>query len=434
MPPGAPGRDETLSDAFAAQLAKRLRGRDPETTPALGWLEARLDAQGSSIETVVHRAQERQGASNVTVRNIITGMRLISDVDWADFVENVSLVDARLRAGSDFAAMDFPSRNLYRTAIEELARGSGMDELDIVDRAITAATSEVAGPDRDRASDPGWHLIGGGRPRLEQATGFRPTRRLRFRNLVHRLGIVGYASAIVLVTAVLVALALWVLWLPGIGIGWLALWAVAAFLPASEVATALVDRLITWSVGTTVLPGLELKDGVPPALRTLVAVPTLLTDADDLHEQIERLEVHHLSSSGGDLTFALLTDGLDAAEKDPEGYAALLALGHARIDELNRRYAPGPSGPRFLLLHRRRQFNPSEGVWMGWERKRGKLHELNRLLRGATDTSFAPVDGRPRSSRPWRRSAGPRQGSRRCGRSRGSRRPSATGSGDPERR
>jgi cyclic beta-1,2-glucan synthetase len=395
MPPDLPGRDEILSDAFAAQLAKRLRGRDPRTTPALGWLEARLQAQGSSIETSVHRAQERQGASNVTVRNIITGMRLISDVDWADFVENVSLVDARLRAGSKFAAMDFPSRNLYRTAIEELARGSGKNEVEIADSAIDAARSAGAGLDRDRASDPGWYLIGGGRSRLEQTIGFRPTRRLRFRNLVHRLGIGGYAAAILLVTAVLVALALWILWLPGIGAGWLALWGIAALIPASEVATALVNRAITWSVGTRVLPGLELKDGVPPALRTVVAVPTLLTDAADLHEQIERLEVHHLSGSGGDLTFALLTDGLDAPEEEPEGDAALLAVAHARISELNRRHGPGPSGSRFLLLHRRRQFNPGEGVWMGWERKRGKLHELNRLLRGATDTSFAPVGGRP---------------------------------------
>ena len=54
---------------------------------------------------------------------------------------------------------------------------------------------------------------------------------------------------------------------------------------------------------------------------------------------------------------------------------------------------PGPAGKRFLLLHRRRVFNPAEGKWMGWERKRGKLHELNRLLRGAIDTSYTPVAG-----------------------------------------
>ena len=389
-PPGLPGSDETLEDAFSAQLAKRLRGRDPRTTPALDWLEARLEAQGSSVEAVVHRAQEREGASNVTVRNIITGMRLISDADWADFVESVSLVDARLREGSDFAAMDFPSRNLYRTAVEELARGSGTAETDIADRAIAAADSGEG-----RAGNTGFHLIGEGRDSFEQTIGFRPSGRLRMRGMVQNLGLRGYASAILLIAVVLVGLASAAIAGPGVGLGLLALWAVAAFLPAIEVATAIIARVIARSVAPRALPGLELKDGVPTELRTLVAVPTLLTDAANLQEQIERLEVHHLSGSGGDLSFALLADGPDAATENQDADAALLGLAHGRIAELNRRYGPGPAGPRFLLLLRRRQFSASEGVWMGWERKRGKLHELNRLLRGATDTSFVGADGQP---------------------------------------
>jgi cyclic beta-1,2-glucan synthetase len=129
-------------------------------------------------------------------------------------------------------------------------------------------------------------------------------------------------------------------------------------------------------------------------LRTLIAVPTLLTTEADLLEQIERLEVHHLAGGGGDLCFALLADGVDSDTEVHEADAALLAAAAEAIDRLNRRYAPGPAGSRFLLLHRRRVFNASESKWMGWERKRGKLHELNRLLRGAADTTFAPIDGR----------------------------------------
>ncbi|MGT2494385.1 hypothetical protein ACU4GD_37745 [Cupriavidus basilensis] len=120
-----------LSELFAAQLAKRLRDQDPRTTPTLGWLEERLGLQGASIDDVVRHAQQRQGASNVTVRNVITSMRLISDIDWAELFESVSLVDERLRAGSGYAAMDFATRNLYRSAIEQLARGSPASELEI---------------------------------------------------------------------------------------------------------------------------------------------------------------------------------------------------------------------------------------------------------------------------------------------------------------
>ncbi|HYD04498.1 MAG TPA: glycosyl transferase, partial [Reyranella sp.] len=129
-------------------------------------------------------------------------------------------------------------------------------------------------------------------------------------------------------------------------------------------------------------------------MRTLIAVPTLLTDEASLLEQIEGLEVHHLAGAGGDLTFALLSDGLDADQEVMADDAALLRMAAQAIADLNHRYAPGlGGGKRFLLLHRRRVFNPGESKWMGWERKRGKLHELNRLLRGAADTTFMSIDG-----------------------------------------
>ena len=165
------------------------------------------------------------------------------------------------------------------------------------------------------------------------------------------------------------------------------------FLPTTEVATALVNRTVTWSFGATILPGLELAAGVPQSLRTLVAVPTLLTSESDLLEQIEQLEVHHLAGATGDLSYVLLFDGVDADQEVLQSDAHLLGAAAAAIERLNRRYEPGPGGSRFLLLYRRRVFNPKEKKWMGWERKRGKLHELNRLLRGATDTTFISVGG-----------------------------------------
>ena len=388
---------EPLSEPFAGQLAKRLRDLDPTTTPALGWLEERLERQGGSIEEMVEHVQRRQGASNVTVRNIITSMRLMSNVDWAELVESVSLVDQRLCAESAFAAMDFPTRDIYRGAIEQLSRGSSLSELAIAGEALKAAQAAAAQAtdprEADRVGDPGYHLIAGGRRALEQSIGFRAPARLSISRLGTRLGIGGYVGAILGVTAIIMALALWAL--AGVGVGWLALFAVVAFLPATEIATTLVNRGITWTFGAITLPGLDLKAGVPTSSRTLVVVPTLLTNAADLLEQVERLEVHYLGSAAGDLTFALLSDGVDADEESLEGDEHLLTIAAEAVERLNHRHGPGLDGDRFLLLHRHRVFNAGEKKWMGWERKRGKLCELNRLLRGATDTTFMPVNGRP---------------------------------------
>ncbi|MFD1702614.1 GH36-type glycosyl hydrolase domain-containing protein [Methylopila henanensis] len=388
-----------VSELFAAQLAKRLRDQDPRTNPALEWLEQRLALQGSSIEESVRHAQMRQGASNVTIRNVITSMRLISDIDWAELFESVSLVDERLRDASDFAAMDFPTRNLYRSAIEQLARGSSATELEVADAALAASRldppTDMAGAERVR--DPGYHLIAEGRLALERALGFRPSPRLWFNRFGVSLGIGGYVGAILALTAALLGGVVWALVAAGGGVFWPIAIALLGVIPATDVATALVNRVISWSFGANALPGLDLSTGVPSELRTLVAMPTLLTGEADLAEQIARLEVHHLAGAGGDISFALVIDGLDSDRETLDGDAALLAIAEASIARLNATHGPGPGGDRFLLLHRRRVFNAVDGVWMGWERKRGKLHELNRLLRGATDTTFTSTSGRA----PW---------------------------------
>src|SRR5205809_373254 len=167
--------------------------------------------------------------------------------------------------------------------------------------------------------------------------------------------------------------------------------ALLAVFPASDLAIALLNRSVTALVTPAVLPRFELRDGVPPHLRTMVVVPILLTDDAEVEAQIERLEVHYLANPDGDLRFAILSDWMDASTESAPGEARPVAAAREGIARLNRRHGAAPGGgERFFLFHRRRLWNAGERTWMGWERKRGKLHELNRLLRGATDTSFMP--------------------------------------------
>jgi cyclic beta-1,2-glucan synthetase len=301
----------------------------------------------------------------------------------------VSLVDARLRDNSTYAAMDFATRNRYRTEIEILAHNAPLTEGEVADTALALA----AKGDEEHQRDTGYWLIGEGRRELEAAIGFRPPALMVLSREAGRWGLRGYLAAIaavavaifipplsVMATAGAVPLALLVLAITGV---WLAV----------DLATAIVNTLITRSVAPKSLPGLDLATGIPQHLRTLIAVPVLLRSTDDIAEQIERLEVHHLSSAGGAVHYALLSDARDAAtEIDPQD-ATLIAVATQAIKQLNARY-PSDDGDRFYFLHRHRLWNPSEGVWMGWERKRGKLVELNRLLRGSTDTSYTVVSSR----------------------------------------
>jgi cyclic beta-1,2-glucan synthetase len=392
----------TLPTAFAVQLVQRLRDQDPRVTPALLWLDRRLAAQGTTADEAVRAEHQRQAATNVTVRNVITSMRLISAVDWTEFFEEVSLVDTFLAADSEFGEMDFASRNLYRRAIEELSRGSRYSELEVAERAAIAARQAAAktptGRDllTERERDPGYYLISSGRRAFENELGFRPTTKNWFARLNAGMGLPGYLAIIAIIGAFVLAMPLAFLAYAAGVTGWpLIALAVIGLFPAFDAAVALVNRDVTLWLGPTLLPGLELRDGVPSSLRTIIVMPTLLTTRAAVEEQIERLEVHHLSSLDGDLRYALLSDWTDSASETAAGDEELLAAAVAAIERLNRRYEPPADGNRFILLHRRRVWNKGEGKWIGWERKRGKLHELNRLLRGATDTTFLPLGGRP---------------------------------------
>ena len=390
-----------LPEAFAVQLVQRLRDQDPDLVPALVWLEERLTAQGTTAEEIVRDQHQQQAATNVTTRNIITSMRLVSDVDWRELVESISLVDEVLQSGSDFASMDFPTRNLYRSAIEELARGSKLTELEIARAALVAAADpkhqacQTGDGIASRERAPGYHLVAGGRPTFERTIGFRAPMRDWLVRSRTKIGIRGYVGSVIILTAIVLLLPLIALGEPQIGDWSLGLLVLLGLIPSMDLAVAIVNRVVTSGFGPTILPGLELRDGVTVNLRTIIAVPTLLTTQVALEGQIERLEVHYLASPEGDLHFALLSDWTDASTEHAEGDDALLDAAAEAIARLNRRYGPAPGGDRFLLLHRRRVWNDGQKQWIGWERKRGKLHELNRLLRGAGDTTFMAIAGRP---------------------------------------
>jgi cyclic beta-1,2-glucan synthetase len=390
-----------LARAFAVQLVQRLRDQDPVVMPALRWLEERLAAQSTTADEIVRLEHQRQAAMNVTVRNAITSMRLMSAFDWAEFFESVSLVDAMLRAETGFAAPDFATRDRYRHAIEELSRYSQHSELEVARRAISQAqrfrdeAQEASDPVMDRRADPGYFLIANGRIAFEKKLGCRmPIKTWLLRAYVTQ-GTSRYLGTIAIVSGLILVFFLVSSGASEAGAVGLLVLGLLALVPASDLATALVNREVTELLGPRALPRLALRDGVPADLRTMVVVPTLLTSHDQVAEQIEQLEVHYLANSDGDLRFALLSDWSDAPQETMPSDEELLAVTVEGIAQLNRRHGAAPDGSeRFLLFHRRRRWNESEQKWIGWERKRGKLHELNRLLRGATDTNFVPIAGR----------------------------------------
>ena len=367
--------EPTVTQPFAVQLIQRLRDQDDIAGEALSWLKVKLEKDGKTTESTVSDEYHTQSAANVTVRNIVTSMRLITDVNWESWFDSVSLVDKLLRTHPIYGAMDFPSRNIYRTAVEDFARNSGIDELELAQRALD-----------DQSHEPGFYLLGPGRNEFEKKLNFVPGLLPRFRAALKTMGLFGYLGGTTLITLAVLSCAFFT-----------ALWQMPWFItvlllalvtfPASEFALNIINFIVTKLMPASIIPGLALREGVTPDLKTLVVIPTLLTSHDDIEELVERLEVHFLSNAEGEINFALLTDWTDADTETKSSDLEFLTAALDGINALNKRHNTN----RFFLLHRHRKWNAQQSRWMGWERKRGKLHELNRLLRGATDTSFSTI-------------------------------------------
>ena len=392
-----PALPQTLHVAFVDQLLQRMREYGAGAAGLRKQLEERLEAAGATVEDAVRAEHQRQAMNHLSMGNSITSLRLCATLDWNEYVEGVSLIEQILQRdpAGVYRRMEFHSRDRYRHAVEALADPTGEAQVRVALRAIESArqAAETLGPDL-RAAHVGYHLIGPGRRGLESDVAHHPPPRRRFKRFVFQHAPPIYLGSLALLTGIGVAAAVAA---AGVSRAPQSLWiwvAALALIPASEFAVALMHRVVHRIAKPWPLPRLDLRGGVPEHARTMVIVPTLISSVEGAVALVERLEVHALGNMDPHIHFALLTDFPDAPSERLPGEDQVLSAAIAAIDALNARYAPG-TADRFYLFHRARRWNGSEGVWMGWERKRGKIEEFNRLLRGATDTSFTAQVGDP---------------------------------------
>jgi cyclic beta-1,2-glucan synthetase len=375
---------------FLVQLLHRLREYGLRLSPVLAAVEAHLAAQGTTLEAAIRGEHQHQAANQVSVANAVTSLRLCSAIDWRLYVESVSLVEQVLQrdpAGA-YGRMDFLSRDRQRQAVEDLAAPNGDAQVRVALRAVESARqAAAAGSPSDRAAHVGFHLIDRGRRDLEIDVAYRPRLARRVRRLVFAHATPLYLGAIVGTTALLLATA--ASYARHQGAAPLAMAAILALLliPAADIAVAVAQRVVAWAIRPRRLSRLDFSERVPDHARTMVVVPTLLTSEAGVAALLEHMEVLALGNLDPHIHFAILGDFTDADSRDRPDDAPVLAAARAGIEALNLRFGAGHSD-RFFLFHRERRWNAREHVWMGWERKRGKIEEFNRLLRGASDTSF----------------------------------------------
>src|SRR5688572_7964954 len=385
----------SIAPAFIVQLLHRLRDFGFGIPSMRSTLDDDLALLHTTAEETIRIEHQRQGVAQVSVANAVTSLRLCASMDWREYVESVSLVEQVLQCdpANIYARMDFLSRDDQRRAIESLAKPSGEDQRRVAWRAIELAREAAAlGSASDPAAHVGYFLIDRGRPILEADLNYRPTFKTRAPRLLLRHATALFLGTLALLTGALVAGAVAYARYAGGTPVW---WVVAAplkMMPASDLAIAAIQHIVTRLIKPKRLPRLDLTEGVPEHARTMVIIPTLLISEPGVDELLEHLEVVALGNLDPCIHFAILSDFADTTSKETPEDEAILTRAREGIEALNEKLG-SDHADRFFLFHRDRQWNAAEQAWMGWERKRGKIEEFNRLLRGAADTTFSTQIG-----------------------------------------
>ncbi|MCJ7716476.1 MAG: hypothetical protein MUO54_08150, partial [Anaerolineales bacterium] len=366
------------SPYFASQLSGQLYDEEAVLVPVQSWLERSLRRPLAELHS---REQSRQAINQISIGNAITSLRQLSFLDWREVFEMQSQVEKILRRdpAGIYPDMDFEARNQYREAVEVLAKGSGIEEIQVARQVVEmAASGEVSEGWISRQRHVGTYLIGEGRRQFSKTVGCRESLRHRFHQWVYRFHTSLYLTSMILVTLGLVAFPALLSTRDGITI--LDIFAIILLvLPASQLATEAINYLTTRILPASQLPKMDFsQNGIPDEYRTLVVIPMLLVDEATITSEIEKLEIRFLGNRGHNLVFSLFSDFMDADTESTESDSDLLRITKDGISRLNRSYGEG----RFYHFHRQRTWSESEQKYIGWERKRGKLEELNRLILG----------------------------------------------------
>ncbi len=383
-----------MVSSFVAELTRRLQGHGQALALPLTWIEQQLAESSLTIERLVHSENQQQAADQVSISNTIGSLRFLGATDWKVFVETISHVEQVLLQDIDnvYGNLDFFTRDRYRHVIEKLAKRSMLSESDIAKKAIQLAQCSTVISNKKYTSHVGFYLIDKGLPQLEHAVNAKLLVSERFRKWLSNSPLSIYLSCNLLITGMYSGYLLLLAQTNGID-GWqLIALGCLVLLAASQLASELTNRFATLLVKPEPLPRMDYSRGLPETMAALVVVPTLLSSIAGIEEMLDAMEVRFLANQDKQLYFGLLTDLCDADQEILENDDILVSTAQAGVIHLNNKYRSA-GNDRFFLLHRPRLWNQCEGVWMGRERKRGKLTDLNTLLRGHGADCFSVIIG-----------------------------------------
>lgn len=367
------------STYFADQLMIQLTDTEAANTVLFGWLQRKV---GDNLHDIIQAEQSKQTLEQTSIANVISSLRRLEQMNWREVFESTSLLEKILSndPAHVYPNMDFSTKDSYRHSIEQLAKWTKIPEQEVASATIALAAVESSPLKRHV----GYYLLDDGRISLQEKIGKKESTSQRLCRLFKQNQTAIYLGTYTLFTLSLAGFFLLSINFNALSKLMIGLFILFSLIPFSEIAIQLLNYLVSHAISPHILPKMLYEDGIPEQCRTLVVVPTLLSSEKAVRLELEKLEIHFLANTDPEVAFGILSDFPDSNSETLPEDTKLLQLAQEGIKLLNEKY----SSRHFYLFHRNRKKNDSENCWMGWERKRGKIEDLNTFLYGTADENL----------------------------------------------
>lgn len=382
-----------MESSFVAELFRMLQGKGPSLALSLSWIEQNLLEKNLTSSELVHLENQKQATDQVSISNSINSLRFLNTTDWRVFVEQESIIEKIMQKdpANVYSLMDFATRDHYRHVIEKMSKYSSTSEKEIAEMVLQATLEKLN--DNDKKNHVGYYLISKGVKQIEKKINLKLPIYDKAVQLLNKSPIFFYITSIVIITFLSTYKLIQKTYIPDQH-EWeiILFFTLICLIAVSQLAVTLINWLTTLIVPPRLLPRMNFSKGIPEDNKTLVVIPCIINNIVSIDELIESLEVRFIANRDKNLHFALLTDFADSSSEILPEDESLLDYLRSKIFNLNKKYLSSQN-EIFLLFHRPRQWNEKEGVWMGYERKRGKLVQLNELLRENNESHFSLIIG-----------------------------------------
>lgn len=381
---------DDLTPAFVEYLIKKLRKKGSKTLWMISCLDKLLAQKSATTDSFISIDHLNQAVTQVSIGNIINSLRTLSGLDNTVIFEDLSEVERILKQDpcGVYSKMDFNSRNMYRNTVIKLANKYKTTEIHVA-RLSYELAKEALNNQESPADHVGYYLVGKGQKVLTDNLRSKSNDSINNTQQKKTYSVNSYISAIIILTLIITFIPLIYSFnreTTSVSV-FAVIVGIFGLIPASEIVIAIINNILGCLIKPAKLPKLELKDGIPQELSTMVIVPTLVPNVKRTLDLINNLEVFYLANKSDNIYFSLVGDFKDCNEETLPEDNDIVNAALKRIDELNKIYATDGK-PIFFFFCRARQFNPKQNKWLGWERKRGAIIEFNRMLRGDRNTSY----------------------------------------------